>query len=156
MQVSSPNFSLAVQVKPPWTGCLSISGPSGATERAWYVEQGIPILPWSSLAGGFFSGRFRRDNLDTFDSYFDKLCVESYCTEENFQRLDRAEALGDRRGLSLPQVALAYVMSQPMAVFALVGCRTGDEFAENVAALGQTLSAAELAWLDLGSNERPW
>lgn len=156
LTVSSPNYSLAVQVKPPWAGCLSISGPAGEAERAWYLAQGMPIFPWSSLAGGFFSGRFRRDNLDTFTNYFDKLCVESYGSEENFQRLDRVEQLGDRIGLSVPQVAMAYIMSQPLDVFALVGCRTGDEYAANAAALGHRLSAAELAWLDLRSDERPW
>jgi aryl-alcohol dehydrogenase-like predicted oxidoreductase len=156
MRVSSPNFSLAAQVTPPWAGCLSISGPAGASERAWYAARGMPILPWSSLAGGFFSGRFRRDNLDTFDAYLDKVCVTAYASEENFQRLERAAALGGRIGLTVPQVAMAYVMSQPMTVFPLVGCRTGAEFAENAAALPHRLSAAELAWLDLSSDERPW
>ncbi len=154
--VSSPNFSLAVQIKPPWEGCISISGPAGATERAWYQAQGMPIFPWSSLAGGFFSGRFRRDNLDSFESYLDRLCVEAYCSEENFQRLDRVEELGQRYGLTVPQVAMAYVMSQPLNIFALVGCNTGDEFAMNAAALGQKLTSAESAWLDLSSDERPW
>ncbi|MDQ3443246.1 MAG: aldo/keto reductase [Chloroflexota bacterium] len=154
--ISSPNFSLAVQVKPPWEGCLSISGSAGESEREWYVDQGMPIFPWSSLAGGFFSGRFRRDNLDTFESYLDKLCVESYCSEENFQRLDRVEELGARYGLSIPQVAMAYIMSQPIDVFALVGCRTGDEFAMNTAVLGHKLTADELTWVDLRSDERPW
>jgi aryl-alcohol dehydrogenase-like predicted oxidoreductase len=154
--VSSPNYSLAPQVKPPWAGCLSISGPAGASEREWYVEQGMPIFPWSSLAGGFFSGRFRRDNLDTFDSYLDKLCVESYCVEDNFRRLDRVEELGARYDLSIPQVAMAFIMSQPIDVFALVGCRTGDEFANNAEVLGRELSADELAWLDLQTDERPW
>lgn len=154
--ISSPNFSLAVQAKPPWEGCLSISGSAGESEREWYVDQGMPIFPWSSLAGGFFSGRFRRDNLDTFESYLDKLCVESYCSEENFQRLDRVVELGARYGLSIPQVAMAYIMSQPIDVFALVGCRTGDEFAMNTAVLGQKLTADELTWVDLRSDERPW
>jgi len=154
--VSSPNYSLAVQAKAPWEGCLSISGPAGEADRQWYIEQGMPIFPWSSLAGGFFSGRFRRDNLDTFDSYLDRLCVESYCTEENFTRLDRTEALGERYGLSIPQVAMAFIMSQPLDVFALVGCRSGDEFRMNAAVLGQKLSADELDWLDLKTDERPW
>jgi len=154
--VSSPNYSLAVQIKPPWEGCLSISGPAGEEEREWCIEQGMPVFPWSSLAGGFFSGRFRRDNLDSFETYLDKLCVESYCGEENFQRLGRVEELGERYGLSIPQVAMAYIMSQPLDVYALVGCRTGDEFGMNAAVLGQKLAAEELAWLDLGSDERPW
>jgi aryl-alcohol dehydrogenase-like predicted oxidoreductase len=154
--VSSPNYSLAVQVKPPWEGCHSISGPAGEDERQWYIEQGMPVFPWSSLAGGFFSGRFRRDNLNSFDRYLDKLCSESYGSEENFQRLDRVEELGERYGLSIPQVAMAYVMSQPLDVYALVGCRTGDEFAMNAAVLGQKLAAEEVAWLNLSAGERPW
>ena len=89
-----PNFSLAVQIEPPWANCISISGPDGAAARAWYQEHNMPLFTWSSLAGGFFSGRFRRDNLDTFDSYGDRLCVTSYCSEENFQRLDRVKVTG--------------------------------------------------------------
>lgn len=154
--LSSPNYSLAEQVKAPWEGCVSVSGPAGESDRAWYIEQGMPIFPWSSLAGGFFSGRFRRDNLDTFDSYLDKLCVESYCVEDNFRRLDRVEEVGARYGLTVPQVAMAFIMSQPLDVFALVGCRNGDEFAMNAAVLGHELSADELAWLDLKLDERPW
>ena len=154
--VSSPNFSLAVQIQPPWKGCLSISGEAGEAERAWYRRNTIPIFPWSSLAGGFFSGRFRRDNLDGFTDYFDTLCVTSYCSEENFQRLDRVTVVAERYGLTVPQVAMAYVLSQPLAVFPLVGCRTGAEYAENAAALDVSLSEAELAWLDLRSDDRPW
>lgn len=154
--ISSPNFSLAVQIQPPWDGCLSISGEAGAADRAWYAEQGIPIFPWSSLAGGFFSGRFRRDNLDTFESYFDKLCVTSYCSDENFTRLDRVQELADRDGASIPQIATSYVHSQPMSVFALVGCQKPSEFVDNVGALGHKLSDDEIAWLELRSDERPW
>lgn len=154
--VSSPNFSLAVQIQPPWTGCLSISGESGAAEREWYRRNDIPIFPWSSLAGGFFSGRFRRDNLGDFTEYLDSLCVTSYGSEENFQRLDRVKDAAKRHGLTIPQVAMAYVLSQPLAVFPLVGCRTGAEYAENAAALDVTLDEAELAWLDLRSEDRPW
>src|SRR5688572_12103474 len=60
---SSPNFGLAVWRQPPWANCVTISGPDGEAARAWYAEQGMPVIPWSSLAGGFFSGRFRPDNL---------------------------------------------------------------------------------------------
>jgi aryl-alcohol dehydrogenase-like predicted oxidoreductase len=155
-RVSSPNFSLAVQIQPPWAGCLSISGEAGAAEREWYRTNDIPIFPWSSLAGGFFSGRFRRDNLDEFTNYFDKLCVTSYCSEDNFRRLDRVKAAAAHHGMTIPQVAMAYVMSQPLEIFALVGCRTGAEFAENAAVLDQRLDDAALRWLDLRSDERPW
>ncbi len=149
--VSSPNFSMAVQKEEPWPNCLSISGPQGADARAWYAAQKMPLFVWSSLAGGFLTGRFRRDNLDSFSGYNDELVVRCYCTEENFQRNDRAETLGKEKDLTLPQVALAYVLSHPdLDVYALVGCRTGAEFRENVKASQVQLTAAELAWIDEG------
>jgi aryl-alcohol dehydrogenase-like predicted oxidoreductase len=148
--VSSPNFSLAEQVRPPWRGCLSVSGPQGEAARRWYREWGMPLFTWSSLAGGFFSGRFSRTNLDTFTAPLDRVCIEAYCYEQNFRRLDRARELAEARGLTIPQVALAYVVNQPDDdTFALIGCNTGAEFRENVAALDVKLTPEELAWLDL-------
>ena len=146
---SSPNFSLAEQIQAPWPDCVSVSGEGGAAARMYYRDTGLALFTWSSLAGGFFSGRFRRDNLESFTSYLDKLCVSSYASEENFERLGRAEKLAADKGLSLPQVALAYVTSQPLNIFALVGCRTPAEFEQNVAALSVKLTADELAWLEL-------
>ncbi len=152
--VSSPNFSLAVQRKAPWPNCVSISGPEAAEERAWYADHNTPLFTWSSLAGGFFSGRFNRDNLDSFASYLDKLCVECYCTEANFQRLDRVRELADERGLTIPQVATAYVMSYPLNIFPLVGCNTAQEFKADLDASAMRLTPAEIAWLEVRSDTR--
>lgn len=146
---SSPNFSLAVQIQPPWPNCISISGPQGEAERAYYIRNQTPLFTWSSLAGGFFSGRFRRDNLDTFTEYLDKLCVDCYCNEENFQRLDRVEQLAAQKGMTIPQIATAYVMSVPLNIFALVGSATGAEFRANVEASSVRLTPEEIAWLEL-------
>lgn len=146
---SSPNFSLAEQVKEPWPNCTSISGPKGEAARAWYAQAQMALFAWSSLGGGFFSGRFTRENLDSFESYLDKLCVESYCYEDNFKRLDRVRELAQEKGRTIPQVAMAYVMSQPMNVFALVGCQNGDEFKANVEAMEIELSSEEIALLEL-------
>ena len=146
---SSPNFSLAEQVREPWAGCISISGPGGEAARQWYAEQGLALFTWSSLAGGFFSGRFRRDNLAQFTEGLDKTCVDSYAYEQNFQRLDRVAQLAGEKGLSVPQVALAYVLSQPLNIFALVGCATPDEFRANAEAAAVRLTPEEMAWLDL-------
>jgi aryl-alcohol dehydrogenase-like predicted oxidoreductase len=147
---SSPNFSLAIQFKEPWDNCVSLTGDENEAIRCYYRETQMPLFTWSSLAGGFFSGRFRPDNLDTFTAYLDKLCVQSYCYDENFARYTRAEQLAHKRGVSVPQLALAYVLSQPWNVFTLVGCANGAEFAVNAAALDLRLTADELAWLERG------
>ena len=58
--VSSPNFGLANQVQDPWGGgCQTISGPAHAADRAWYRENGMPVVAYSSLGRGLFSGRLK-------------------------------------------------------------------------------------------------
>jgi aryl-alcohol dehydrogenase-like predicted oxidoreductase len=151
---SSPNFSLAEQIDEPWSNTVTITGARGAADRQWYEQSQLPVFAWSSLAGGFFSGRYQPDQLDTYTTDSDKLCLRSYGSPDNFERLARATRLADKRGLSLAQVALAYVLNQPLNLFALVGPFSAAEFEADVAAAALKLSPAELAWLDLRTGER--
>src|SRR6185503_15321266 len=97
--VSSPQFSLADSLAEPWPLCLSISGSAGAAAREWYAQTQMPLLIWSPLASGFFSGRFRRDNLDQFgEREWDEVAIRTYANEANFQRFDRASVLAAEKG----------------------------------------------------------
>lgn len=152
---SSPQFSLVESLDEPWPLCLTISGSAGTAARVWYAQTQMPLLTWSPLASGFFSGRFRRDNLHTFgEREWDRVCVRTYASEANFQRLDRAGILAAEKGLTAAQVALAYVMNQPMNVFAAVGPTSGEKFRANVEAGEVRLTQQEMAWLDLRSDSR--
>jgi len=145
--VSSPNFGLAEQVRDPWgPGCVSISGQSGAEAREWYRRENIAVFAYSSLGRGLFSGRITRDNYETAA---DQACRTAYCHEVNFKRLDRARELAARRGMSVAQIALAYVLNQDFNVFALVGAASREECAANEAASELSLTRAEMEWLDL-------
>lgn len=150
---SSPNYNLAEQKQEPWAGCVSISGSKGAAERKWYADHKTPLFTWSSMAGGFFSERFRPDNLGEFTDYLDKVCADTYGSEPNFQRLERARELANARGVSVPQIALSYILSQSdLNVFALVGSSTPEEFADNAQAVKLKLTAREMAYLDLRAD----
>ncbi len=152
--VSSPNFSLAEQVKEPWAGCISISGPQNEQNRAWYAEKKMPLFTWSSLAQGFFSGRFRRETFEDYKSQLPGSTVEAYCYEQNFKRLDRAWELAKEKGLTVPQIALSFIMSQPVNVFSLIGVFNADECKANIEALVLKLTQKEINWLDLKSDNR--
>jgi aryl-alcohol dehydrogenase-like predicted oxidoreductase len=146
--LSNPNYSLAEQIEEPWENCISISGPQGESERAWYEKNKMPVFCWSSLAGGFWTGNFTRENqAETAEKF--KLVSRCYCTESNFQRLDRVRELASKKGASVPQIALAFLMNQPLDVYALVGCVTADEFQNNIDALDISLTPKECDWLDL-------
>ena len=151
---SSPQFSLAAQAEPPWPGCVSIGGPAGAAAREWYRRQRMPVFAWSSLAGGFLSGRYDRETLASLTDPVAERTRRSYGTAANFERLDRARALAAERGLTVPQVALAYVLAQPLDLYALVGSESGEEFAANLAASAVRLTPEEVEWLDLRRESR--
>ncbi|MEM9955240.1 MAG: aldo/keto reductase [Chloroflexota bacterium] len=148
---SSPQFSLAEMVKPAWDGCISVGHDEDA--QAWYREQDMSLFTWSSLAGGFMTGKFTPDNLDTFEDYFEKVTVDAYAYEDNFTRLDRATYLAKEKDVSVPQLALAYVLNQPLNIFAIIGAMTEAQFAENALALEIDLSQQEIDWLNLKTNE---
>jgi aryl-alcohol dehydrogenase-like predicted oxidoreductase len=145
---------LAEQIQEPWPGTVSISGPEGRAARDWYEAEQMALFTWSSLAGGFFSGRLTRQNLDTFDNGPDMVCIRSYGYEVNFKRLDRVRLLAKETGLTIPQVALAYVFNQPMNIFAIVGCRKSNELDASAEAVAVRLSPQEIAWLELKTDTR--
>jgi aryl-alcohol dehydrogenase-like predicted oxidoreductase len=152
---SSPQFSLADSQAEPWPLCLSISGSAGSAAREWYRQTQMPLLIWSPLASGFFSGKFRRDNLDQFgEREWDDVVLRTYANEANFQRFDRASLLAAEKGLSAAQIALAYLMNHPMNVFALVGPHSAEKFKANIEASELELTAQEMAWLDLRADSR--
>ena len=150
---SSPQFSLADSQAEPWPLCISISGSAGRAAREWYAQTQMPLLIWSPLASGFFSGRFRRDNLDQFgEREWDEVVLRTYASEANFQRLDRVSLLAAEKGLSAAQVALAYVLNQPMNIFTVVGPHSGEKFRANIEAGEIQLRPEEMDWVNLKSD----
>lgn len=135
---SSPNLSLAIPKEPMWAGCVSVDHE----ELESYRRSRIPLISWSSQAGGFFTGRFSPE--DTSDSDM----VRVYYSEENFARLERARELGKRKGISAIQIALAYVINQPFPVIALFGPRTIQELESSITADEVILTPGEIAYLE--------
>ena len=82
----------------------------------------------------------------------DDSSVHAYCYEENFERLDRAEKMAQEKGSTIPQIALAYVLNQPMNICAAVGCNTPEEFEQCAEASEVVLTPEELGWLDKGEK----
>jgi len=152
MTVSSPNYGLCDQVDDPWgPGCVTISGSDGAAEREFYIREKIPVMAYSSLGRGMLSGRVSRDN---YTGLLDGAALIAYAHEVNFAKLDRASELAEEKGVSVPQIALAYILNQPFNVFPIVGAASGKELGEAVAAADIVLTAQELAWLDTGARQR--
>ena len=148
----SNQYSLAVQYDDPYPGTWSVNGADGASELEWYRETQYPLLAWSSLARGFFSGKFTRDNLADFTDPQSLISVRCYAREDNFVRLDRARQLAAQKGMTVPQIALAYIFQQSLNCFAITGAMNAVQLGENIDALELGLTKQEVDWLDLTSD----
>ena len=155
MSVSSPNFSLAEQVKNPFAhGCVTIAGNKNAEAQAWYTKTQMPVLAYSSLARGLFSGRITRELLANDPEKIDQFCRIGYCYEENFVRLDRCKEIAEEKGCTIPQVAMAYVLDCPMNAFPIIGAANRSEIESSLGALNVKLTPQEVLYLELKSDTR--
>ncbi len=155
MEISSPNYSLAEQVQNPFApGCVTISGPENQAARAWYEKTQMPVLAYSSIARGFFSGRVTKELFDTAPEQIDMFCRIGYCGAGNFKRLERCAELAAEKGVSIPQIAMAFVLASPMQVFPIIGAANREEILSSLQAMELHLSPAECAYLDLQSDTR--
>ena len=147
--VSSPNYGLALQMDDLWGGgCVSISGPEHQADRDWYAATQMPVVAYSSLGRGFFSGRVRSDDPEGAKRVLDTYAQKGYLYPENFARLKRAEELAERKGLTVPEIAMRYVFATPMNLFAVVSTTKAERLDSSIRAAANPLTAEEAKRLE--------
>ena len=110
-------------------------------------DQGLGLLVWSPLAGGFLSGKFTRDAGDDTArrAKFDFPPVNK---EKGFDVLDVAKAIADRHGASVAQVALAWILANSAVTSVIIGARKPAQLEDNLKAIDVRLSAEDMKALD--------
>src|SRR6185295_9299086 len=132
-------------------------------------DQGLGLLVWSPLAGGFLSGKFTRDSGDEAArrAKFDFPPVNK---EKGFDILDVAKEIADRHGVSVAQIALAWILANSAVTSVIIGARKPSQLEDNLKAIDVRLSAEDMkaldevsrlaaeypAWMEnLGTDRRP-
>lgn len=115
-------------------------------------EYGVGVIPYSPLAKGFLTGKYRRD--ETPDSARAGQ-VRRYFNERNWALLDRMVELGkEKGGASVSQIALAWLLTRPMVASPIIGPRSLEQLEDNLGAAGLSLSPEEALRLDEASDWR--
>ena len=143
--VNNPSYSLARVQKTRWPGCVYADDDYAR----WHRDKDIALFSWASQGHGFFADIYPRDGSAPRD------IQEAFFSEENFERLKRAQELGKRKGVESINIALAYVLSQPITVAAIIGSRSRKEFDSCIKTLDVKLTPQEIAYLCLESDT-PW
>lgn len=107
----------------------------------------IGVIPYSPLAGGFLTGKYREGKTDPESARAGG--AKQYFTGKNFRLIDRLETLGkEKSGKSVSQVALAWLLSTPVITSPIIGPRSLDQLNDNLGAIDLRLTVEEKALLE--------
>ena len=113
----------------------------------------LGVIPYSPLAGGFLTGKYR-PGLESGKSERTG-GAQRYFTDRNWAVLDRIEAMGKEKGGCTPsQIALAWLLSDPLITSPIIGPRSLDQLRDNLGAVGLRLTDEEKKGLDEASDWR--
>jgi aryl-alcohol dehydrogenase (NADP+) len=137
-----------------------------AREIEWEIVPAVldarmGMLPWSPLGGGWLSGKYRRDQRPTGATRLGEdpgRGMEAYDrrgTDRTWHVIDAVQKVAEDRGISMAEVALAWVAARPAVSSTILGARTLDQLEANLRSAGLHLTAAETAALDAASDPHP-
>jgi aryl-alcohol dehydrogenase-like predicted oxidoreductase len=120
---------------------------------------GLGLLPWSPLGGGWLTGKYTRDERPSGATRLGEnpeRGVEAYGRRSTQQRtwdvVDAVREVADQRGASMAQVALAWLVHQPAVTSVILGARTLEQLEDNLGAADLKLAEEDLARLDAASD----
>jgi aryl-alcohol dehydrogenase-like predicted oxidoreductase len=115
-------------------------------------QYGLGILPWSPLAGGWLSGRYRKGEDIPAARRAQRMPGRYDLSDpENQRKLDAADALAvlaDKAGISLVHLALAFVLQHPAVTAPIIGPRTMEHLESQLGAVDVVLSTDVLDQID--------
>ena len=137
-----------------------------AREIEWEIvpavlDAGMGMLPWSPLGGGWLSGKYQRDQRPTGATRLGddpNRGMEAYDrrgTERTWNVIDAVQKVAEDRGVSMAEVALAWVTGRPGVSSTILGARTLSQLETNLRAADLHLTPAETATLDAASEPHP-
>lgn len=112
------------------------------------LDAQIGLLPWSPLGGGWLSGKYKRDQQPTGATRLGEnpnRGSESYgprnAQERTWRIIGALQDVSETLGVSMAQVALAWLADRPAVTSVILGARTREQLADNLAAAGLKLDA---------------
>lgn len=113
------------------------------------ASQGVGMIPYFPLAGGFLTGKYRRGQPAPAGSRGESSpYVQGYMTAENYTRVEQLESWAQARGHSLGDLAQAWLLARPEVSSVISGATKLEQVQANVRAAGWVLTAEEVAEVD--------
>jgi aryl-alcohol dehydrogenase-like predicted oxidoreductase len=122
-----------------------------------FQSEGVGLVPWGPLGGGFLSGKYRRGERPAEGRIATATEEQSEAwdrrsTERNWRIVDAVGKVADARGASYAQVALAWLRTRPTVSSVILGARTPEQLDDNLGAADLDLTPDEVDALDAASR----
>jgi aryl-alcohol dehydrogenase-like predicted oxidoreductase len=118
-------------------------------------DQRLAILPWSPLAGGFLSGKFKRDAQGPEGARRTTFDFPPVDREKAFRIIDVMRPIAEKHGATVAGVALAWLLHQSAVTSVIIGAKNREQLVDNMAATSLKLTAEDLAALNQVSAITP-
>ena len=107
-------------------------------------EEGLGVLPWSPLSGGFLSGKYTRDNPTPEGARRSGFQFPPIDEARGFDAVDALERIAKEKGTTVAQIALAWLLAQPGVTSIIIGANKMSQLEDNLKSADVQLTAAEL------------
>ena len=112
-------------------------------------EEGIGLIPYSPLARGFLTGKYKRGVIPTTPRFQDDKPFEAlYFRPEDFDVAEMVDALAKDKGVKSAQIALAWLLHKPYVTSPIIGATRTEQVEESVDAMDVKLDAKEMEHLE--------
>jgi aryl-alcohol dehydrogenase-like predicted oxidoreductase len=111
-------------------------------------SEGVGLMVWSPLAGGLLSGKYSREDEKNGDGRRATFDFPPVNKDRGYAVIDAMRPIAEAKGVSVAQIAIAWLLHQPAVSTVIVGAKRNDQLDDNIAATRVVLSADELATLD--------
>lgn len=111
-------------------------------------SEGLGLMVWSPLAGGLLSGKYDRDGHSASGGRLQEFDFPPVNKARAFDCIDVMREIADAKGVSVAQIALAWLLHQPAVSSVIIGAKRAEQLADNLAATSIALNDDELARLD--------
>ena len=115
--------------------------------QAVCLDQGVGVIPYSPLGGGFLTGKYRRDS-ELPSSARAQGVQRRYMNERGFAAVDKLEEVGRAHDSTIAQTAIAWCLANPAVTSAIIGANSIAQLEDTFKGAEVTLTAEEKAALD--------
>jgi len=115
----------------------------------------VGLLVWSPLAGGLLSGKYGRDTQGEQGSRRVTFDFPPVDKERGYDVIDAMRLIAEEHGVSVARIALAWLLHQPVVTSVIIGAKSPEQLADNLAAVDIKLTPGQIEVLDKASRLPP-